>query len=52
VSWVVGAVLVVAVGAGAALWARRRLVLVTVDGSSMEPSLDPQATGCRRAEKV
>lgn len=41
-NWVVGAVLVVvAVGAGAALWARRRLVLVTVDGSSMEPSLNP-----------
>jgi signal peptidase I len=41
-SWVVGAVLlVVAVVAGAVLWARRRLVLVTVDGSSMEPALYP-----------
>jgi signal peptidase I len=30
---------VAAITAGAALWARRRLVLVTVDGSSMEPTL-------------
>lgn len=32
---------VVAITAGAALWARLRLVLVTVDGSSMEPTLLP-----------
>lgn len=38
---VVGAGLVGASIAGAALWARRRLVLVTVDGSSMEPTLSP-----------
>jgi signal peptidase I len=31
--------LVVAVVAGVALWARRRLVVVTVEGSSMEPGL-------------
>ena len=41
-SCVVGAlVVIVAAVAGAALWARRRLVLVTVDGSSMEPTLHP-----------
>jgi signal peptidase I len=41
-SWVVGAALVIVVSvAGAARWARRRLVLVTVDGSSMEPALYP-----------
>ncbi|GAA0941978.1 S26 family signal peptidase [Virgisporangium aurantiacum] len=40
--WVVGIVLVVvAIIAGVARWARRSLVLVTVDGSSMEPSLYP-----------
>jgi signal peptidase I len=32
---------VAAVTAGAALWARLRLVIVTVDGSSMEPTLFP-----------
>lgn len=30
----------VALGAGAALWARRRLVVVTVEGRSMEPTFE------------
>jgi len=42
VYWMIGAALaVVAVAALAAVWARRRLVMVTVHGSSMEPTLLP-----------